>query len=402
MGLDRVSAVARKLSLTPAFPILTVGGTNGKGSTCAMLESILDRAGYRVGCYTSPHLLTYNERVRVGRRQAEDSTLTEAFAAVEAARGDVSLTYFEFGTLAAMWHFLRAGVDVAVLEVGLGGRLDAVNVFDADVAVITSIGIDHIEYLGPTRESIGFEKAGILRSARPAVIGDPDPPHTIDEHASRIGALQIRNGIEFRALREDTQWRYEGPGGMRSGLPYPALRGHYQLDNAAAAITALDCLKDRVPVASGAVREGLLTVELPGRFQVLPGRPVTVLDVAHNPHAAQRFASALEQMESFHKTHAVFAMLHDKDIVGVVRAVKPHVDRWYLAPLEGPRGTDVATLSRALDDAGAYDEVLSFGSVAEALSEAKSAARADDRILVFGSFLTVAQAFESDALRIRR
>ena len=402
MGLDRVRAVAERLALKPGFPVITVGGTNGKGSTCAMLEAILDRAGYRVGCYTSPHLLTYNERVRVSRRQASDLELCEAFAAVEAARGEITLTYFEFGTLAAVWHFVRIGVDVGVLEVGLGGRLDAVNVFDADVAAITSVGIDHIEYLGPTRESIGHEKAGIYRAGRPAIVGDRDPPATVGEHIARIGARPLRNGVEFRAVPEDTQWRYEGPGGLRAGLPHPALRGEYQLDNAAVVITALDCLREVLPVGAGAIREGLLTVELAGRFQVLPGRPVTVLDVAHNPHAAERFAQALGRMEHTGRTLAVFAMLKDKDLEGVVGAVKSAVDRWYLAPLPGPRGADTPTLQRALEAAHAYDETLHFDSVETALAEARSAAKADDRILVFGSFLTVAQALASETLRNRR
>lgn len=394
MGLQRVREVADRLRLAPGFPVITVGGTNGKGSTCAMLEAILDSAGYRTGCYASPHLFRYNERVRIGRAEVTDASLCEAFAAIDAARGDVPLTYFEFGTLAAMWQFIRSGVDVAVLEVGLGGRLDAVNVFDADCAVITAIGIDHVEYLGPTRESIGFEKAGIARAGRPLVVADPDPPATLLAHARSVGAQCLFTGEDFRAVADGVQWRYEGPGGMRAGLPFPALRGPYQLGNAAAAITALDALRLQLPVSTGAMREGLVTVELPGRFHVLPGRPVTILDVAHNPHAAERLADALQSMTGVRETHAVFAMLNDKDIPGVARLVKPQIDHWYLAPLPGPRGADVDQLSRALDEAMILDDIHRYDSVGAALAGARAAARHDDRIVVFGSFITVAQGMQ--------
>lgn len=394
MGLERVRVVRDRLGLAPDFPVLTVGGTNGKGSTCAFLESMLVCARYRVGCYTSPHLLRYNERVRIDRHEVPDAALCESFGAIERARGDVPLTYFEFGTLAAVWLMQRAGVDVAVLEVGLGGRLDAVNLFDSDCAIVTSIGIDHVEYLGPTRESIGFEKAGIFRQGRPAVIGDADPPATLLAHAASIGARVLRAGGDFRAVDEESQWRYEGPGGLRAGLPWPALRGPVQLNNAAVAITALDTLRDRLPVSAGALREGLATVELPGRFQVLPGRPLVILDVAHNPHAAERLAAALARMPCTGQTRAVFGMLGDKDIAGVVRLLKPHVDRWHLASLPGPRGVGAEALAAALDEAQVLDDVRTHGSVREALTAARDDARADDRILVFGSFLTVSAALE--------
>ena len=398
MGLDRVAVVRDRLGLEFACPVITVGGTNGKGSTCAMLEAIAAAAGYRVGLYTSPHLRSYNERVRIDRRTASDASLCEAFRAVEEARGGVPLTYFEFGTLGAAWLFARAGLDLAILEVGLGGRLDAVNVFDADCSVVTSIGLDHMDLLGPTRESIGFEKAGIFRSGRPAVVGEKDPPVTMAEHARTVGAQWLQNGVDFRAESDATQWRYVGPGGARGGLPHPALRGSYQLDNAAAAIAALDTLRERLPVSMNAIRQGLVSVDLAGRFQVLPGRPVTILDVAHNPHAAQRLAAALGAMTDVGATHVVFAMLRDKDIEGVARAVKGEADRWYLAPLPGPRGAAAQALRQALDAAQVFDPVEGFASVAAALKAAQGAARPDDRIVVFGSFLTVAQAL--DALEI--
>lgn len=395
MGLERVAEVRDRLGLTLTCPVITVGGTNGKGSTCAMLESIAAAAGYRVGLYMSPHLTRYNERVRIERKTATDARLCEAFRAVEQARGSVPLTYFEFGTLGAAWLFARADLDLAILEVGLGGRLDAVNVFDADCSVITSIGLDHMDLLGPTRESIGFEKAGIFRTGRPAVIAEPDPPASMCAVGRTLGVQWLQSGVDFRVEAEGLQWRYVGPGGTRSGLPYPALRGSYQLGNAAGAITALDTMRERLPVSANAIREGLVSVDLAGRFQVLPGRPVTILDVAHNPHAAERLAGALSSMTDVGKTHAVFAMLRDKDIEGVARVVRPHVDRWYVAPLPGPRGAGVPILLQALDAAQVFDPVQPFASVAAALAAAQEAARPDDRIVVFGSFLTVAQALDT-------
>src|SRR5687768_9765099 len=296
MGLERVDRVRAELGLAPAFPLITVGGTNGKGSSCVMMEAILSRAGYRVGCYTSPHLLRYNERVRIGRQEAGDEQLCHAFHLVETARiaCGVSLTYFEFGTLAAMQLFSEARVDVAILEVGLGGRLDAVNIFDTDCAVLTSVEFDHMDYLGNTREQIGFEKAGIFRGGKAAVCSDPDVPASVRAHARAIGANFLHIGEHFGYSIEAAGWSYRGPGGVRSALPYPALRGAYQLFNASAVLTALDTLKHILPVTMADIRQGLLEVVWPGRFQVLPGRPVTVVDVAHNPAAARALAANLD------------------------------------------------------------------------------------------------------------
>jgi dihydrofolate synthase/folylpolyglutamate synthase len=303
------------------------------------------------------------------------------------------LTYFEFGTLAALWLFARANPDVLVLEVGLGGRLDAVNIVDPDVAVVTSVDLDHMDYLGPTREDIGREKAGIFRAGRPALCADVDPPASLVAHAQAIGAELLLLGRDYGFVTEDRQWRYWGPGGQRFGLPAPALRGAYQLANAATAFAALDFLHARLPVEIGARRQGLVGVELPGRFQVLPGRPATVLDVAHNPHAARAFAAALGAMGFFPETHAVFGMLADKDVGGVVDAVRGRVDRWYVGPLPGPRGASADGLANVLRQHGVADEsIRCCDDIGAALAVARGAAGEADRIVVFGSFLTVAAA----------
>ncbi len=394
MGLDRVERVRRALNLAPRFPIVTVGGTNGKGSCCAMLESVLHQAGYRVGCYTSPHLLRYNERVRISLRAVSDDELCRAFARVEAARhapdGATLLTYFEFGTLAALVVFADAGIDIAVLEVGLGGRLDAVNIFDADCAVLAAIDLDHQEYLGSTREAIGFEKAGIFRRNRPAVCADLAPPASVGAHADAVGARLLVMGRDFGCEAEATQWQYWGPGGKRYGLPHPALRGAYQLANAAACITALDCLRDRVPVTAQDLRNGLVDVVLPGRFQVLPGRPRVILDVAHNPQAARALAANLASMRDAGQTIAVMGMLKDKDVASVAAALKNEVTCWHVATLEGPRGASAQFVEQALLANGISAPILPHTTVAHAWRAACGQARNDDKIVVFGSFLTVA------------
>ena len=399
MGLERVRDVASRLSLVPACPVITVTGTNGKGSTCAMLEAILRCGGYRVGLYTSPHLERYNERVRIAGAFVADDDLLAAFGAVEDARiggaNDVAtpLTYFEFGTLAALWLFARAKLDVLVLEVGLGGRLDAVNLIDADVAVVTSVDLDHMDYLGRTREDIGREKAGIFRSGRPAVCAERNPPAALVEHAESIGARLLRIGRDFDFIAEGRQWRYRGPGGERYGLPVPALRGDYQFGNASAAVATLGVLRDRVPITTGAIREGLVSVELPGRFQVLPGRPTIVLDVAHNPHAARVLAASLGAMGFHPETYAVFGMYADKDIGSVIDAVKPRIDHWYLAGLPGARGAPALMIIEKLRAAGvAQTAIHAFDTIASAFRAARDAASNADRIIVFGSFLTVAAA----------
>ena len=414
MGLDRVAAVASRMAIRVDCPVVTVAGTNGKGSTCAIVEAIYRHAGWRTGLYTSPHLLRFNERVRIAGDEASDAALAEAFACVEAARdprparsrsapslrgeedrgaGPTPLTYFEFTTLAAMRLFAAARLDVLVLEVGLGGRLDAVNIVDPDVAIVTTVDIDHVDWLGTTRDAIGREKAGIFRPGRRALCGDPDPPRSLVDHAGAIGAPLWRIGADYRYAVQGAQWRYEGPAGARYGLPFPALRGAYQLRNAATALATVDALRDRLPVAGGAVRDGLVHVELPGRFQVLPGRPAIVLDVAHNPQAARVLADALASMGFFARTIAVFGMLADKDIDAVVRAVAPRIDRWHVATLPGPRGASASRLAKALDDAGVdASSVRTFDDIAHAFDAARSVANDTDRIAAFGSFLTVGAA----------
>ncbi len=406
LGLERVAQVKQRLGLNPPFPIIVVGGTNGKGSVCAMLEAMLHAAGYRVGCYTSPHLLDYNERVRIAKRQASDAELCAAFEKIEQVRGaafaeksEIQLTYFEFGTLAAMQCFIDQAVEVAVLEVGLGGRLDAVNVFDSDCAVVTSVDIDHTEYLGNTREQIAFEKAGIFRAGKVAIFGDLDMPAPITAEAQRIGAQLQRLGEQFTFTAGAQQWNYQGVSGSRSALPYPALRGAFQLHNASAALAALDTLKDKLPVSMAAVRRGLVEVGLPGRFQVVPGKPMLILDVAHNPHAARSLAQNLVDMKSKAKTFAVFAMLKDKDMVGVAHTLNNQVDVWLVAGIAAERGATAAELAQVLHSAEVRGEVRTFATVTDALHHACNEATENDRIAAFGSFYTVAEVMRARGLR---
>ena len=394
LGLERVAEVKQLLQLDPAFPIIVVGGTNGKGSVCAMLEAMLHVAGYRVGCYTSPHLINYNERVRIAKRSASDAELCASFEQIERVRGDIPLTYFEFGTLAAMQCFILHDVDVAILEVGLGGRLDAVNVFDSDCAVVTSIAIDHTDYLGNTREQIAFEKAGIFRAGKVAIFGDTDMPDTIAAQAQKTGAQLWRLGREFSFKAGETQWDYQGTN-RRCSLSYPALRGAFQLNNASTVLAVLDAMRERFPVSMAAVRRGLMEVELAGRFQVLPGSPLLILDVAHNPHAAHSLAQNLASMPCGAKTYAVCAMLKDKDMAGVVRELQQQVDVWLVAGITAPRGATADELGSAVREVLADGEILSFTTVTEALNHACKVAGENDRIIALGSFYTVAEAMRA-------
>jgi dihydrofolate synthase/folylpolyglutamate synthase len=396
MGLDRVRAVKQAMDLKFSCPVIMVAGTNGKGSTCAMLESILLRAGYKVGLYIKPHFLDFNERARVGGALASDAALVASFKVVEAARGEIDLTYFEFTTLAIMHLLANAGVDVAILEVGLGGRLDAVNVIDADVAIVTSVDIDHTDYLGTTREQIGFEKAGIFRPGKPAICSDPVPPRSLVAHAEAIGADLWLLGRDFNYSGDKQQWNYGGRGQRRNSLAYPSLRGANQLLNASAALAALEALRFELPVGAQDVRTGLVLVELPGRFQVLPGRPTVILDVAHNPHAASALAQNLGNMGFHPYTYAVFGIMQDKDIDAVIAPMAQYVDHWCVTDLPSPRSaaaSDLAARIAALPAGDAKPEersVAAFADPAQAFANALSRAGENDRIVVFGSFYTVA------------
>jgi dihydrofolate synthase/folylpolyglutamate synthase len=389
LGLARVLKVADALAARPDVPVILVGGTNGKGSTCALLETILSAAGYRVGLYTSPHLIRYNERVRVGGREASDEALVQAFAEVEAARGDTPLTYFEYGTLAAWALFARASLDVVILEVGMGGRLDAVNVFEPDLAIVTSVALDHMDFLGDTREAIGFEKAGIYRAARPALCADPEPPKSLVDHALAIGADLRLIHRDFGFAREASGWRWWGAQTRLEALPPPALLGEVQYLNASTVLAALEALREKLPVTDQAIREALTQVYLPGRFQILSEHPQVILDVAHNPQAALSLAHNLSSPAGARQTWAVLGMLADKDVEGVIRAVEQQIDHWLLCPLPGPRGLAAEALRERVLKAGVRGDIELADSPTDALSRCRERAGVDDRIAVFGSFLTV-------------
>lgn len=349
MSLGRITEVAKRLGITLPCTRIVVGGTNGKGSTCAMLEAILLAAGYRVGKYTSPHLIDYNERIQLNGEPAADADIVEQFVKIDEARGETTLSYFEFSTLAALLLFEARNVDVAVLEIGLGGRLDAVNMIDADCAIITSVDLDHMQYLGDDREKIGREKAHIFRSGKPAICSDPMPPQSLIDHAETIGADLWLFGRDFNYSGDRQQWAYGGRSQRRSALAYPALRGANQLLNASAVLAALESLRGVLAVPAQAVRQGLAQVSLPGRLQILPGLPCVVLDVAHNPHAAAALGQSLDAMQSFPATHAVLGMYSDKDAEGVVRRMASRIDHWYLATLEGERGLPAGKLAEVVN-----------------------------------------------------
>ena len=417
MGLERVKAVAARMGLRFDCPIITVAGTNGKGSTCAMLEAILLEAGYRTGVYTSPHLVDFEERCRIRGEIASATDLVARFARVEWARtgndaesaqnevneskdsAEISLTYFEFTTLAIMQLLADSKLDVVILEVGLGGRLDAVNILDADCAVITSIDLDHMELLGNTREAIGFEKAGIMRAGKPVVVSDPMPPQSVLDHAAKTGADLWRFGEDFNFSGDKLQWGWAGRGRRYAGLAYPALRGANQLVNASGVLAALTALRDRLPITAQAVRNGLSMVELPGRFQIIPGQPTLVLDVAHNPHSVAALAENLDAMGFYPCTHAVFGAMADKDLAPMLARVSPLIDKWYFTDLPTARAASGAQLqakwqaqweaAKAGIDTRPEVTANAYNTPEQALQAAIAAADPADRIVVFGSFYTV-------------
>ncbi|MGD2137175.1 MAG: bifunctional tetrahydrofolate synthase/dihydrofolate synthase [Gammaproteobacteria bacterium] len=393
LGVERVARVARRMALPrPAPAVITVAGTNGKGSAIALLAAILGRSGYRTGCYTSPHLLRYNERIVIQGEPVNDTRLCRAFEQVDIARGSETLSYFEFGTLAALYLFGRTSLDVALLEVGLGGRLDAVNIVDPDVALVTSIGIDHSEWLGGDRESIGREKAGIFRAARPAICADPAPPASLVHHAREIGAEWRLLGRDFEYTDRGKCWDWRGAGHAHAGLPLPALAGRHQLQNAAGVLMALAALGTGYPVSRTAIEHGLHSVELPARCQFLPGSVETVYDVAHNPDSATRLRQALDERPALGATWLVLGMLNDKDATEFMSRLAPVVDRWCLAGLGQERGMSVRELQAAMEQAGISGNPRCLPDVATAFRRARALAAPGDRIVVCGSFCTVAQA----------
>jgi dihydrofolate synthase/folylpolyglutamate synthase len=390
LGLDRVAEVWRRLGRpAPAPVVITIGGTNGKGSTVAFFEAMLAADGKRTGCYTSPHLLRYNERVRVAGADADDAALVDAFERIEAARAEIPLTYFEFGTLAALWIFAQSEIDVALLEVGLGGRLDAVNIVDADAALVTTVDLDHQDWLGNDRDSIGREKAGIFRAGRPAIVGTDTPPHGLLGEAERIGALVSVAGRDYRVVRGESAWQWQSAGTLVD-LPWPTLAAPCQVDNAAAAIAALHALRDRLGWNPSALVHGVLAARVAARLQRMraPAAADVIVDVAHNPQAARALAQWLKSNPSAGCTFAVFGALDDKDIAGIVAPLLEHVDCWMLAALDGlsPRGLAGAQLQARVHAAAPSAAATTYGDPRAALAAARSRARPDDRILAFGSF----------------
>jgi dihydrofolate synthase / folylpolyglutamate synthase len=402
MGLDRVRAVAQRMNLRFDCPVITVAGTNGKGSTCAMLEAILQQAGWRTGVYTSPHLVHFEERCRIHGETVTAQALVPRFEIVEAARKEISLTYFEFTMLAITSLMAASKLDVAVLEVGLGGRLDAVNIIDTDCAVITSIDLDHQALLGNDRESIGREKAGIMRTGKPAVVSDPMPPQSVIDRATEIGADLWTLGRDFNFSGDKQQWAWAGRGRRYAGLAYPALRGANQLLNASGVLAALEALREKLPVTAQAVRNGLALVELPGRFQIVPGQPVLVLDVAHNPHSVAALAANLDAMGFYPTTHGVFGAMADKELAPMLAKMGPLIDRWYFSDLPTARA-DSATHLHAQWQAQEKRRDVTASTHAgpmAALQAAVAAADPADRIVVFGSFYTVGGVLEHGLPRL--
>ncbi|WP_129780550.1 bifunctional tetrahydrofolate synthase/dihydrofolate synthase [Peristeroidobacter soli] len=398
LGLDRMRRTLERLNWRqPSCPVVTVAGTNGKGSTVALTSQILRAAGYRVGTFTSPHLIRYNERIVIDGREVSDASLVAAFERIEAARGDDTLTFFEFNTIAALLVFDTAGVDAIVLEVGLGGRLDSVNAVDADVAIVSSIALDHTDWLGPDVETIGREKAGIFRAGKPAIFGSRDMPASIGEVAQQLGTPLYRLGEEFDWQRDGERWSWRGRNTNYNSLPRPALHGELQFDNASAVLCALECLSSRLPVTRDAIEAGLRNVTLPGRFQVVHRtEPVAVdwiLDVAHNPAAAQALAGQLASRPTGGRTLAVCGILGDKDIEGIATALRNSFDSWIIVGVPSARAVPVDALSERLAKTGAHI-AKTAATVADGCEAARTMARAGDRIVVFGSFLTVGPALE--------
>lgn len=393
LGLERVKKVYQALNpqRTTTFTI-TIAGTNGKGSCVAMLNSILCAEGYRVGAYTSPHLLKYNERIQIQDQAVNNQEICETFDRVDRARGDISLSYFEFGTLAALDIFTRSELDVQLLEVGLGGRLDAVNIIDSDIALVTGIEIDHSDWLGKSRESIGLEKAGIFRQGVCAVIGDPNPPESLLKYAHQNNVPLFRIGQDFSFKCTGQGWSWDGRNKVINDLPLPNLRGKQQLANAAVVLQTLGLAKEKKPVSENSIREGLSKVFLPGRFQVVAEqKPEIVLDVAHNPQAASALADNLKVEFPNRRIHAIFAIMGDKDIEGVLLPMKNVVSHWYISPLDMVRAANEPTILKAFNSCSIIAVDHGFSDFWATLQVAKENSNENDLIVIFGSFFLVAQ-----------
>jgi len=389
LGLERADQVYAALNPGRSKPLtITVAGTNGKGSCVAYLEAIYRAQGYRVGAYTSPHILKYNERIKIDGEPVADALICEAFARIESVRDNQSLSYFEFGTLAALDIFWRSGLDIQLLEVGLGGRLDVVNIVDPDVALVSSIGIDHVNWLGNTRESIGREKAGIFRANVPAIVGDPNPPTSLIQTAIDKKAQLYCIGKDFGYTKQDSNWDWCA-GDQHLSLPEPALKGEHQYRNAASVILAVNLLTDRLPVSVEAMRSGLAQVKLAGRFQLITGDIPVLLDVGHNPEAVETLANYLAVNFHGKRISAVFAMMKDKDISGVLEIMKPVVDQWFFTPLANPRATPETMMHEIFLQSGIHKVSFGFTGFADAFGAAKSQAQKDELLLVFGSFFLV-------------
>ncbi|MGR9085595.1 MAG: bifunctional tetrahydrofolate synthase/dihydrofolate synthase [Gammaproteobacteria bacterium] len=390
MGLDRAAAVFFRLNPDYVKPItITVAGTNGKGSCVAYLEAIYLAQGYKVGAYTSPHILKYNERIKIGGLPVPDATICDAFSRIESVRGDTTLSYFEFGTLAALDIFSKSEVDVQLLEVGMGGRLDAVNIVDPDVSLISSIGIDHVDWLGKTRETIGLEKAGIFRPGTPAIVGDPSPPRSVIQHAKDRNARLACIIEDFWYEKTQSGWNWFAGDGQLLNLPEPAMKGEHQYRNASAALFAATRLQASLPVSEASIRHGLATTHLPGRFQLIDGKIPLLLDVGHNPQAVNTLAEYLLKHFPGKRILAVFAMMKDKDIAGVLEIMKPFVHDWFFAPLSNPRTVSETTLHTLFSNQSIERISMGFKDFSEAFAAAKSQAQEGDLLLVFGSFFLV-------------
>jgi len=396
LGLDRIREVAKNLGLlSPSFPIITIAGTNGKGSYVAFFESILKEQGYKTGSYTSPHLIDYNERIKLSSLNVSDEFIIKAFEKIDQARDGISLTYFEFGTLAAIYIFTQQKVDVAILEVGLGGRLDASNLWDTSLAIITSIGIDHIDWLGDDREVIAVEKAGIMRKDVPVICGDLDPPHSIATEAKQLGAIlyQINKDFSYKKQKHKT-WNWKGFNQSYT-LPSPSLSGDFQLNNSATVIAGLNAIKHLLPIDEDSIKQGLKKASIIGRLQLIQQKPEWLIDVAHNPHAAKQLVKYLNTNPVKGKTIALFSMLKDKDINQVIAIMNSNIDEWHIVELDGPRSTKLPDLKRIIMQQSQNKTVLTHKSFVEACKSLKRTSKLQDRVVAFGSFLVISEVINA-------